>query len=187
MKKLLKGALIAACVLLTAGFAKAQTKIGYVNFQTLMTGAPEFAGITTNINAYQKTWADQIQGMRDELQKNASDYDSKKAGMTDALRTKTEGELQDLNKRIEETTNKAQTSIQAKYDEITKPLIDKLKGAINLVAKENGYTYVLDSSSTAFLVSPEADDLMARVKAKLGPGTPAAPATTPAKAPLKKN
>src|SRR5471030_1654138 len=168
MKKLLKGALIAACVLLTTGFAKAQTKIGYVNFQALMSSSPEFAGITANINAYSKTWSDQIAGMQTELQKNAADYDAKKAGMTDAVRTKTEGELQDLNKRIQETSNAAQTQVQSKYDEITKPLIDKLKAAINQVAKENGYTYVLDSSSTAFLVSPEADDLMARVKAKLG-------------------
>jgi len=187
MKKLLKGALIAACVLLTTGFAKAQTKIGYINFQALMTGSPEFPGIQTNINAYQKQWADLITTMQNQLQKDAADYDAKKAGMTDAIRAKTEGELQDLNKRIQDNQEKGTNEVQAKYNEITKPLIDKLKGAISMVAKENGYTYVLDSSSTAFLVQPDADDLMARVKAKLGASAPAAPATTPAKTPVKKN
>ena len=45
-------------------------------------------------------------------------------------------------------------------------------------AKEKGFTYVLDSSQTALLVSPPADDLIAPVKAKLGLGAGAPAAGT---------
>ncbi len=181
MKKLLKSALIAACVLLMGSYAKAQSKIGYINFQNLVTGTKSFADIQTQINAYQKTYSDQLQGMQAELQKNGADYEAKRATMTDAVRTKTEGELQDLNKRIQDFTTTAQNQVQAKYSEITKPLIDKLKAAISQVAKENGYNYVIDTSATELLVSPEADDLMARVKTKLGPDMAASPAAAPVK------
>ena len=36
------------------------------------------------------------------------------------------------------------------------------------LAKEKGYTYVIDTSQTDLIVSPPADDLMSDVKAKLG-------------------
>jgi len=178
MKRLFKGVLIAGCVLLTGGIAKAQ-KIGYINFQQLAQQTPESKSIQTQIDAYQKQFIEALQAMQTELQTKGADYESKKATMTDAVRTKTETELQDLNKRIQDYNNTATQQVQQKYSELSKPLIDKLKAGIAQVAKEKGYTYVIDSSQTELLVAPEADDMMAAVKAKLN--IAAAPAATPAK------
>lgn len=180
MKKLLKGALIAACVLLTGGFAKAQTKIGYINFQNLVTADPQFKNIQTQVDQYQQQFIETMKGMQTELQTKGNDYETKKGTMTDAQRTKTEAELQDLNKRIQDLNQQASQQVQQKYSELTKPLVDKWKAAISQVAKEKGYTYVVDSSQTELLVAPETDDLMAAVKAKVGV-SPAAPAKAPVK------
>jgi outer membrane protein len=51
--------------------------------------------------------------------------------------------------------------------------------AIKNVAKEKGYSYVLDESTNSLLVAPPGDDLLAAVKAKLGIKDPA-PAAKPA-------
>lgn len=163
--------------MLTCGFAKAQTKIGYINFQQLAQQAPESKAIQTQIDAYQKQFIDILQGMQAELQTKGADYESKKATMTDAVKTKTETELQDLNKRIQDYQGTASSQVQQKYNELSKPLVDKLKAGISQVAKEKGYTYVIDSSQTELLVAPAGDDLMAAVKAKLNmSAAPAAPA-----------
>jgi len=184
MKNLVKSALIAACVLLTAGFAKAQTKLGHINFQNLVTATPQFKTIQGQIDAFQKTYQETLTSMQQELQTKGADYQSKMATMTDPVKAKTESELQDLQKRIQDFSTKAQNDVQAKYNELTKPLLDQLRAAINAVAKEKGYNYVLDSSTTEMLVSPDADDLMAAVKAKLGPSF-AGGATAPAAAPTR--
>jgi len=181
MKKLLFSALIAGCVLLSAGIANAQTKIGHINFQALVTGDPSFKGIQTQIETYTKTFADQQKGYQDELQTKGAEYDAKRATMTDAVRLKAESDLQDLNKRLTDFNQTAQNLITQKSNELYKPLVDKMKAAIAQVAKEKGYAYVIDSSQVELLVSPEADDLTASVKAKVGGG--AAPAAT---APAKK-
>jgi outer membrane protein len=181
MKKLFKSALIAGCILLMGSFAKAQSKIGYINFQQLVTGTNSFKGIQASIDAYQKQFSETLQGMQGELQQKGADYESKRATMTDAVRTKTETELQDLQKRIQDYNNTATNQVQQKYNELTKPLLDKLKAAINQVAKEKGYTYVIDSSQTELLVAPDADDLMASVKAKIGPDVAAPAAAAPVK------
>ena len=50
-----------------------------------------------------------------------------------------------------------------------KPIIEKAKNAITVVAKENGYGYVFDASQgSPLLVKPEGDNLMSAVKKKLG-------------------
>ena len=56
--------------------------------------------------------------------------------------------------------------------------------AIEQVAKEKGYNYVMDDQ--ALLVKPEADDISASVKVKLGISVPApVPAPAPNPAPKK--
>jgi outer membrane protein len=174
MKKLFKSALVAACVLMMSSFAQAQ-KIGYLNFQNIVTGTRQFADIQKQMEAYQNQFLETIKAVQAEGQTKAADYDAKKATMTDAVRTKAESELQDLNKRLQDLNTSAQNSVQQKYNELTKPLVDKVKAAVSQVAKEKGYTYVLDSSTTDLVVAPETDDLTAAVKAKLGPDM--APAT----------
>ena len=62
-----------------------------------------------------------------------------------------------------------------KQSELTAPLMEKAKKGIELVAKENGYKYVLDTSpqNSAVLYSEQSDDILNAVKKKLD-GMPAA-------------
>ena len=64
--------------------------------------------------------------------------------------------------------NTAQQQVSAKTNELSKPLIDRARGIIAQVAKEKGFTYVIDTYQTDLIVSPAEDDLMPAVKAKLG-------------------
>ena len=168
MKKLFKVALVAVCMLMVGSFAKAQTKMGYINFNQLIDQMPQTKTIQKQAQDYQKTFIDVLQGMQTELQTKAQAYDAKRATMTDALRTQTETELQDLNKRIQDYQQSASQKVQEKYNELSKPLIEQARGAVNTVAKEKGYTYVLDTAQVDLIVAPEGDNLMAAVKAKLG-------------------
>jgi outer membrane protein len=168
MKKLLKVALVAICIVFVGNFAKAQTKIGYINTNQLMDLLPEMKTLQTQMAAYQKTFADQYQTMTTEYQAKGQDYEAKRSTMTDAARTAAESELQDMQTRITTFHDNAEKQIQAKSNELLKPLTDKVRTAITQAAKDKGYAYVLDSSQVELLVSPPGDDLMESVKAILG-------------------
>jgi len=168
MKKLFKVALVAVSMLFVGNFAKAQTKIGYINFQGLLQQMPEAKTIKSQIDIYQKQFVDQLTVMNNELQTKGKEFQAQNATMTDAARTAKQTELQDLNKRMQDYEATAQQQVDAKTNELSKPLIDKARAALTEVAKEKGYTYVLDSSQIQLLVSPEGDDMMVPVKAKLG-------------------
>ncbi|WP_342645100.1 OmpH family outer membrane protein [Mucilaginibacter sp. CSA2-8R] len=168
MKKLFKVALVAGFMMLTAGFAKAQSKIGYLDFNQVIDAMPETKTVSTQLQAYSKTFMDQMQNMQNELQTKGAAYEKSQATMTDAARTAAQTELNDINKRLQDFNQTATQKVEQKRNELGKPLFDKAKLAVNAVAKEKGYTYVIDSGSTNLLVSPAGDDLLAAVKLKLG-------------------
>jgi len=168
MKKLLKVALVAVCMVVVSSFAKAQTKIGYINTNQMMEMLPEMKTLQVQMQAYQKTFSDQLATMSSEYQAKGQAYEAKRATMTDASRTAAESELQDMQTRITTFQSNAQKQIEAKSNELLKPLTDKVRTAIQAVAATKGYNYVLDSSQIELIVSPPGDDLMASVKAKLG-------------------
>jgi len=168
MKRLFKVALVAGFMMLTAGYAKAQSKIGYIDFNAVIDALPEIKGVQTSLQTYQKTFVDQLQAMQTELQTKGDAYQKNSKTMTDATRIASENELQDINKRMQDLNNTAQQQIEAKKNELGKPLFEKVRTAINAVAKEKGYNYVIDSGTTNLIVSPPGDDLLAAVKLKLG-------------------
>ncbi len=169
MRKLLKVALVALGVVFMSNFAQAQTKIGYIAMDQLIPLLPEYKTAQTTVNTFQQTYVEQYNKLTGELQTKAKDYETKRATMNEAARTVTESELQDLNKRVQDLQTKASQDVQAKSDELMQPLVTKIKTAVNAVAKEKGYTYVLNTSSPELLiVAPVADDLLAAVKTKLG-------------------
>jgi len=169
MKNLFKVALVAVSMLFVGNFANAQTKIGFVNFQAVIGQLPEAKTVQTTLATYQKQFSDQLAVMNNEYQSKGQDYQKNQASWTDAIRTAKQTELQDIQKRMTDYQQNAQQQIEAKANELIKPLSDKAKAALSAVAKEKGYSYVFDSSQGApLLISPEGDDLFEAVKAKLG-------------------
>ena len=168
MKKLLKVALVAVCVVFAGNLAKAQTKIGYINFDQLVQQMPETKAIQAQLETYNKQFQDQYAAMTTEYQSKGQAYEAQRGTMTDAVRVSKEGDLQDMQKRIQAFQTDAQQKISTKTNELSKPLFDKARGVISQVAKEKGYTYVINSAQTDLIVSPAGDDIMADVKAKLG-------------------
>lgn len=168
MKKLFKVALVAICMLLAGNFAEAQSKVGYVDFQTIVSLMPQAKTIKTQLDAYSKQFTDQLTLLNNELNSKGQAFQKEGTAMTDAVRTLKQAELQDIQKRIQDYQTSAQQQFNDKTNELSKPLIDQVKAAITAVAKEKGYNYVLDSGQITLIVAPEGDDLLAAVKLKLG-------------------
>jgi len=106
--------------------------------------------------------------MQEELQKKYNEYTEKQSQMSDLIRQTKEQEIRDLGSRIEAYQQNAQAQLQEKEKELLQPIIDRAKQAIADVAKENGYTYIFDTSVGALLYQQDSDDIFSLVKKKLG-------------------
>ena len=159
--------LIVACGLLMGNIALAQTKFGHINSAELLKSMPEVTKAETDIQAYAKTFQDQLQAMGKEYEKKVQEFQAGEKTMTDAMKEVKVKEIKDLEARIESTNQSAQEKVEKKRQELLQPIIDKADKAIKAVAAEKTYNYIFDTSTGSLLHAKTADDIMPLVKAKL--------------------
>lgn len=161
---------IVACLLAFGGTAMAQKniKLGHINSNDLMQIMPGRDSAQTALQAEVAELEETLRSMQSEAEKRYNDYVANQAGWTDLIRQTKQREIQDMSARIEEFQQNAQKQLQEREAELLKPIIDRAKKAIEEVAKEGGYTYILDAGTAAILYSQDSDDIMPQVKKKLG-------------------
>jgi outer membrane protein len=169
MKNILKPLLvIVLCAVMSIGFGQVNAKLGYIDSNELLELMPGKDSIQKVLQDYGKMLETQLQTMYAEYQTKVQDYQANSNTMSDIIRQTKEKELADLETRIQTFQQQADTDLQNKQADLLQPLLDKAKNAINAVAKENGYTYVFDVGTGAFLYYETGDNLLPKVKAKLG-------------------
>lgn len=177
MKNILKLVVVSAVVVLSSFTANAQ-KIAHINLDSLISIMPETKTATQAVQDYAKQLEQQVTAMQTELQTKYEDYQAKSKDMPELVKASKEKELNDLNQRIQDFQQQAQTDYQKKSAELSKPVYEKAKKAIDQVAKDNGYRYVLDTSAGMVIYSEPSDDIFNLAVKKLGITLPAA-GTTP--------
>jgi len=152
-------------ILSTGLFAQ---KFGHINSNELLQAMPERSQIEKDVQKYAQELESQLSTMSKEYQAKVQEYQTKEATMTEAIKQDKIQEITNLEERISKFQKSAQKDLQEKEETLLKPIIDRAKKAIEEVAKENNYTYILDSGVGVILYSRESDDIMPLVKKKLG-------------------
>jgi outer membrane protein len=154
-------------VIATAATAQKTAKIGHINSNELLTAMPERALVQKELEEYANTLKLTLDVMRKEYETKVADFQSKQDVMTEIIKENKIREITDLEKRITEFQQTAEADLQKKEQSLLQPIIDKAKIAIDDVAKEQGYTYILDSSVGVVLYSVDSDNVLSLVKTKL--------------------
>ena len=168
MKKSLVLLIAAMFAFGTAAFAQKTVKLGHINSSDLMQIMPGKDSALAQLQAEMNIVEGELKAMQEELQTKYNDYMDRKAQMTELIRSTKEQEIRDLDQRIQTYQQNAKQKLQEKETELLQPIIDRAKQAIADVAKENGYTYIFDTSAGTLLYQQDSDDIFALVKKKLG-------------------
>ncbi|MCB0430291.1 MAG: OmpH family outer membrane protein [Flavobacteriales bacterium] len=145
---------------------KAQ-KIGHINSQELLSMMPEAKQAEDQLTKHAKELEDQLNTMQTEYQAKVDKFRQPDPFQTDAIRKTKEAEIMDLGKRIQEFEMSAQQSYNEMSAKVQQPLLEKVQKAIADVAKENGFTYILDTSAGNVLYFDGGIDVLPMVKKKL--------------------
>lgn len=126
--------------------ATTTTKIGFVDVDEIFSQMPEQKQVESELKALQTQLKTNIDNRYQEFQKKLNEYNSTDPNSVPAaVRANSERELQQLQTNLEKLQQDAQTNLQAKQTELMNPIIDKVGSAIESVAKENGYTFILSA------------------------------------------
>lgn len=145
-------------------------KMGYLNSAAIMADVPEVKQAESNLKAYQEQLQKQGQQKVEALQAKYQDLARKeKQGeiAPKALQEQTE-KLKSEEEEIQKLEQDMQGQIAQKREALLQPILDKVNKAIENVSKENGFTYIFDSSSGMLLFADETTDIMPLVRVKLG-------------------
>ncbi len=182
MNKLSKLALVLFSVGILNSSASAQAlKLGHINSQELLASMPGTKAADQKLQDFNKTLEGQLKLMSTEYQGKVEQFKSQETSMADAIKQSKVKEIQDLEGRIQEFQQSAQESVQKKKEEFYSPVLKQAEEAIKTVAKENGYSYIFDTSAGAVLYFHDSDDIASLVKKKLGLSATTTPAPVPTK------
>lgn len=165
MKKL--SVLFAAVLLMTTvGLAKAQ-KIATMNVLDVLNAMPEKVKADKQLEAFSQAKENELKTESEKIQTLYQKYSQEAPNQTEAVNKQREKEMQDKAKSFEELKLKVQKEILQKQESTYAPIETKFNNAVQKVAQANGWDYVMDANSPAF-VYKNGPDATAAVKAQLG-------------------
>ncbi|WP_299765395.1 OmpH family outer membrane protein [uncultured Dokdonia sp.] len=166
MKKMI---LIAFVALFTATTFAQTTKVGTVDADYTLAQMPE---LVTAQDALKEYNADLEKQLKEKLDNYDAIYKTAEAAfptMTDAEKTAKQQELAGLENDISKFRNNGTQLVQLKQDELLRPLYKKIGENVAVVAKELGYTQILNigNNNNLAYIDP-AHDITLKVLAKMG-------------------
>lgn len=163
MKKLI----VLLCMILPLGAFAQEVKIAYVNADEIFAAMPEVKEMESKVANLNAGYEKEYKQMQEEFNRKYSDLVAQQDSLTDNIKLKRQGELQDLQQRIESLLEVAQQDVKKKQQEWFVPIQKKLQDAIKAVGDEKGYTYIITPQALLY-TGPTAVDATPLVKAKLG-------------------
>ncbi|MCW5912470.1 MAG: OmpH family outer membrane protein [Cyclobacteriaceae bacterium] len=161
------------CAATLSANAQETQKIGYADWNYIFGQMPEFKQIENELKTHGTQLENQMRAKQQELEAKYKAYTSMPATTPDAIRADKERELQTLQESLQKFQQDAQTSLGNKQNALMDPVFKKIGKAIEDVAKENGYAFILNpqlvgSGEDVLLYSDEKYDISKLVLKKLG-------------------
>ena len=138
--------LVMMTALLVSSVAMAQTlKVGHMDMQYVLSAMPEMKEVQSQLQTLQGQLEKQAQAKQKDFEVKYNRYVSEGQQMAEAIRVDLEKELSQMQQSAQEFATNAQQTLQQKEGQLMQPLYDKIGTAINSVAKEGGYAYVINA------------------------------------------
>lgn len=152
-------ALLAVGLSLSQGARADEVRIGTVDMQRALqsvdAGKKAKADLEREFNAKKK----ELQAEEAAIKKMGEEFKKQSLVMSEEARNKKQNEIQERIMKFQETTQRSQMEIQRKEQELTEPIVTRLREIVADVAKEKKYSLVLERNENMVLFFLEKDDL----------------------------
>ncbi len=158
--------LLATSLFFVQSHATAQMKVGYISIQEVIAGMPEARKADTSLSQYRDALVASATDRQNTFNEDVQKFIKDSSKLTSAQREVKRTALQTQSQAMAGEEQRIQDQLQQKQQELSGPIEKKAMDAVQAVAKENGYTYVLEKG--AVIVGPPGEDMLPLVKKKMG-------------------
>ncbi|WP_347357585.1 OmpH family outer membrane protein [Bdellovibrio sp.] len=153
----MKKMLIVLSMLLTASLAQAEAKVGFVDMQKAIQSTSAGKKAKTELESDFNKKKKELEKKEADLKKMGEDLEKKKSVLSEEALGKKQAEFQEEMLKYRDVVGKSQIEIQKKERELTAPILEKMKKVISKLAKEKGYTLVIENSQMVLYATSDAD------------------------------
>jgi outer membrane protein len=176
-------------VFCSALFSADNMKIGYIDFDKIMTASKDAQDAQRILDNDRQSWLSQGDEMKQEIARLKSEYDSRKMILSDAGKREAEQKIKDKEQELKDFLQDIfgdTGRLAEKNNELLAPIMDKVRQAVEKVADDNGFAMILTSDALVYaktslalditdLVVDEMNKLGVEVNSPDTPSTPSAP------------
>lgn len=170
MKKFLTVMLFALC-LVAAVDVHAQTKIGYISSQELVSVMPETKKADSALQELKNALIQNATDKQNAFYAAVEKFNKDSATLSTSVKAVKRSELTKMGQELSNEEERIQQQLQQRQQELIGPINKRAYEAVQAVAKEAAYAYVFEKE--ALLVAPPGDDILPLVAKKLNIKLPA--------------
>lgn len=145
-------------------------KIGVVDMQkalqTVDAGKKAKSQLEKEVEAKKK----EFDSEKAAINKMGEEFKKQSLVMSDDARAKKQGEIQERIMKLQEKGQKTEQELHMREQELTQPILVKLRTVISDLAKKKGYRMILEKNENTVLFSQDGDDLTSEVVSTFNSG-----------------
>ena len=158
----MKKFLLVACSLWLATFTAQAQKYAIIDTRYILDKMPDYKIAQKQLDDVAAEWQRDINNKQTELDKMYKDYEAEQVMLSDDLKKKREDQLYNKEKELRDLQRKRfgfEGDLFKKRQELVKPVQDKVYNAVQKMAVQRGYDFVLDKSEgiTIIFADPKLD------------------------------
>ena len=158
MKKLL---ILTAYLFILVSASNAQ-RYAVIDSKYILDKLPEYKDAQKLLDQFSEQWQQEIDQKQTLVDKMYKDYDAEQVMLTDVLKKKREDELYNKEKELRDLQKKRfgfEGDLFKKRQELIKPIQDRVFNAVQKLAVEKQYDFILDKSEgiTVIFADPKLD------------------------------
>jgi outer membrane protein len=135
--------------------AVAAQKYACVNTEYILSNIPDYARAQAQLDKQSEAWQKELEAKFQEIDKLYKTYQQEAYLLPDNLKRKREEEIVAKEREAKELQNKyfgPGGDLDKKREELMKPIQDRVYSAIERIANEKSYAFILDKSGSATLL-----------------------------------
>jgi outer membrane protein len=157
----MKKAILIFCLLAAGSIAMAQ-RYAVIDSKFILEKLPDYKDAQTRLDQFSVLWQQEIDQKQVALDKLVKDFEAEQVMLPDNLKKKREDEIFNKEKEIRDLQRKRfgfEGDLFRKRQELIKPVQDKVYNAVQKLALEKQYDFILDKSEgiTIIFADPKLD------------------------------
>ena len=158
----MKKIILAVCLLITLAFTADAQRYAIVDTKYILDKIPQYKDAQQQLDQISAQWQKEIDQKQAELDRMYRNYEAEQVMLSDELKKKREDELFMREKEVRDLQRKRfgfEGDLFKKREELVKPIQDRVYTAIQKIAVNRQYDFILDKSEgiTVIFADPKLD------------------------------